>query len=206
MKKSYSNKITNEELFQLIKNDDQIAFSELYNRFWDKLYNIACNKLYDNYLAEDVIQELFADLWKRRCILDIKTSANAYLATALKYRIIKARLRQAKENDQKVEIEKYDISDGTYSAQDNLSFLELKDKLEVLIKHLPEKCQLVYRLNREEGLSSRLISEKLNLSQKTVESHLYRALKSLKDGLLVIAFQLYALKLKIYKFNCSVSS
>ena len=64
-----------------------------------------------------------------------------------------------------------------------LEFDELKSRLETLVSNLPEKCRLVYKLSREQGLSQKQIAREYGISEKTVEAHIGKALKALRTGL-----------------------
>src|SRR5690606_20425787 len=74
---------SDEELIELIRDGDEIAFSTLYNRYWDKLYSIAYNRLYDEMEAEEVIQELFLSIWNRRQQLEIRSTLSGYLSVSV---------------------------------------------------------------------------------------------------------------------------
>lgn len=171
--------ISDEQLFSLIKDGVTEAFTEIYNRYWDKLFAVAANKLGDSFLAQEVVQELFVDVWRRRETIELQKSANIYLAAALKYKVINARLYRKKETENLHKWQEYS-ADSTIHSQEPLGFEELKAQLEALVTNLPEKCQLVYRLSRDEGYTHKEIASQLNISEKTVESHLTRALKILR--------------------------
>lgn len=173
---------TDEEIFALISEDNATAFEIIYDRYWKRLFVVATNKLGDVYEAEDVVQELFIELWRNRKNTQIIHTVNTYLASALKYKILRSRIKRDKKE---IELNNYA---STKKEQDNepeeyLTFEELQTKLDTLVNTLPEKCRLVYKMNKEDGMSSEEISEELNLSKRTVESHLYRAMKTLKNGL-----------------------
>jgi len=172
---------TDAELLVLLKENNPKAFTEIYNRYWDKLYVVAGNKLGDLFQAQEIVQEIFLDLWRRREKLSVIENLNAYLATALKYKVINFRHKRTVE--QKYVDHAKQADEQSYSMENYLQFEELKSKLERLVAKLPEKCQMVYKLSREEGLSQKEIAKKLEITEKTVEAHLTRALKSLKSGL-----------------------
>ena len=69
------------------------------------------------------------------------------------------------------------------STEDWLEFEELKSRLELLVSNLPEKCRLVYKMSRENGMSQKQIAEEFCISEKTVEAHIGKALKVLRTGL-----------------------
>ncbi|SEM30371.1 Sigma-70 region 2 [bacterium A37T11] len=79
---------TDEELLSAIGEGQYTAFTELYNRYWRKLFVVASNKLKDSAVAEELTQNIFADIWARRENLQIHNNFQAYLAVALKYKVI----------------------------------------------------------------------------------------------------------------------
>lgn len=177
---------SDEELLQLLKDGNPKAFTAIYNRYWDKLYVVAANKMSDLYQAQELVQEIFLDIWKRRAAITLNSSLNAYLATALKYKIINWRHRKSIEQRY---VDHAKVADEQeYSMENYLQFEELKAKLERLVAKLPEKCQLVYKLSRDEGLSQKEIAKQLDITEKTVEAHLTRALKVLRSGLRMILY------------------
>ncbi|HAK28549.1 MAG TPA: RNA polymerase sigma-70 factor, partial [Sphingobacterium sp.] len=74
-------------------------------------------------------------------------------------------------------------ADFDNSTEDWLQFEELRVRLDQLVSELPEKCQLVFKLSREEGLTYKQIAEHMNISVKTVETQLSRALKKIRAGI-----------------------
>ena len=175
--------LTNEkEVLTRLHNGDKEAFTELYNLYWKKLFSLAAQKLQNLYEAEELVQDIFLDLWKRREELAVEHSLSSYLAASVKYKVINL---LAKRNLQS-RYENYAhslrvISD--LSTEQNLRFEELKEQLLKETAKLPEKCRLVFHLSREEGFSQKQIANKLSISEKTVEAHLSRALRSLRTGL-----------------------
>jgi len=170
-------------LVRYLRKGSDAAFTEIYNRYWKKLFSVAANKLnYDLKLAEELVQDIFLDVWQRRETFEIRSSLSLYLAAAMKYKIIDARLKRKriKEHTEALAAQA-SISDSSTERQ--ISFDELKDELTVLVSNLPEKCQLVYKLSKEWGYSQKEIALRLSISEKTVESHLSRAVKALRLGL-----------------------
>ena len=168
------------ELLMLLKQSNSSAFTEIYNRYWDKLYVVASNKLDDLYTAEEIVQDIFLDIWRRRETLPCAENIGGYLAVALKYKIINIRQRRIIEQRYIDESKVLGIQQ-IYMLENYLQFDELKNRLDDLVAQLPEKCQLIYKLSREEGLPQKRIAEKLGIAEKTVEAHLTRALKAIRS-------------------------
>lgn len=187
---------SDEQLFSLLKDGVAEAFTEIFRRYWDKLYIVAANKLDDKYLAQEVVQELFVDIWERRMTIELRKSVNIYLASALKYKVINARLYRNKEQ-LKRQLLGDDMAGIAELSPEPLRFEELQERLEAVVTGLPEKCQLVYRLSRDEGFTHKQIASQLDISEKTVEQHLTKALKVLRDKFRYFRL-LYALRKKIW--------
>ena len=173
---------TDEKLLELTREDNRVAFTELYERYWKKLFVIAANKLKDIAVAEELTQDILADVWQRRYSIRITTTFSAYLAVAMKYKVIDYLARQSHRN----RYEEYMLINGNRyddSTENWLSFEELRGRLEKLVSALPEKCRVIYQLSREQGYSNKRIATEQSISEKTVEAHLGKALKTIRSRL-----------------------
>ena len=168
------------ELIGLLKQDDQAAFTEIYGRYWKKLFTVAANKIHDLEEAREIVQNVFISLWNRRSELEIKGALSNYLAVSVKYRVINL---LDKQHHHRLYLDSLHGSEVDDSTQEWLQFMELKDRLAVLVSELPEKCRLVFVLSREQGKSQKEIAQQLGISEKTVEGHMTKAIKSLRRGL-----------------------
>lgn len=175
--------LTDHELVDLMKDGEDAAFSEIYNRYWKKLLAVAANKT-DGRVeeAEEIVQDIFVSLWNRRDQLELTSTLENYLAVSVKYRIIKSLARKDRHRQYALQNQHTSAVSGN-PTQDWLEFEELRSRLEVLVAGLPEKCRLVYTLSRENGYSQKQIAEEMSISEKTVEAHLGKALKTLRNGL-----------------------
>lgn len=172
--------LSDEELFYQVRCNSEIAFDELYNRYWDKLFIAAIRPLRSTEDAEEVVHDVFLNIWKLRSQIQINKSLNHYLAAAVKFNVIN-RLRKHRRRElllgQKNNKEEYEEdTTGNYIRE-----RELIAELEEQVKKLPEKCQLVFRMSREENLKSHEIAEKMGVSVNTVDSHLSKALRLLRN-------------------------
>lgn len=169
------------DLVRLLKSNDEYAFTELYNRYWKKLFVIAANRTIRPEDAEEVVQDVFTSLWRRRHSLILTSELAHYLAVSIKYRIIK--MLDKYHNQQRYIDSLVSNQQVDNSTQDWLAFDELREELGRHVQQLPEKCRLVFQLSREEGYSQKQIAETLKISEKTVEAHLGKAFKTLRSKL-----------------------
>jgi RNA polymerase sigma-70 factor (family 1) len=176
--KAYSD----EKLLTLVKVGDHEAFTEIYHRYWKTLLAVAANKTGDIDEAEEIVQNIFVTIWNRRSELEIRTSLKSYLSVSVKYQVMKVLARQNVEAEDLVENPAFRSfqEEASYSI---LEFEELQEQLSELVATLPEKCQLVFKLSRDAGYTHKEIASELGISEKTVEAHLGKALKVLRNGL-----------------------
>lgn len=167
----------NKALLDRLAEDDEAAFSELYQRFWKQLFAIAYNRLQETETAEDVVHDVFAALWFNRHQLQISTLEN-YLATATKYTVfakIKSRMKERGAWEHKITAEP--------SCENMEASFHYKRILELVndeVDKLPEKCRLIFRCSRNEGLTVKQIADRFQISPKTVENQLTKALRRIK--------------------------
>lgn len=179
-------------LIKRLKEDDEAAITIIYNIYWKLLYASAFNILKNKELSEDLVQNIFINLWNNRKQLEIKVSLKSYLYASTRYQVF-AVIRKNKSISQ---IELSDDVDNRIkktSPETKLMFKELIEQINSVIDSLPNKCRKVYKLSREEQLSHKEISQKLNISTKTVENHITKALKTLKTslGYIMVVFILF---------------
>ena len=173
------------ELATMLREADRVstpAFAELYNRYWKKLLVVAFHRLGSMDEAEEVVQEVFYNLWKRRTSLQLITSPATYLATAVKYEVINRLAKIQRLSEYKKHAERTSNASDN-STQEWLRSEEVRTIISDTVKALPEKCRIVYQLSRENGYTQNQIADKLNISSRTVEAHLARAMRSLRTRL-----------------------
>jgi RNA polymerase sigma-70 factor (family 1) len=170
---------SDEQLLNAFKKDDQIAFEQLYHRYWEKLLTIGYIHSKRKEIAEEIVHDVFISLWNRRKTLDIN-NIEAYLATAVKFEVFTF-LR--KELRREILIEGLKIDPET----DDRSSIEarfLKEYLDKKLARLPQKCRLVFTFSRVHEMSNAQIAGQLNVSQKAVEAHITKALRYLRASVL----------------------
>jgi RNA polymerase sigma factor (sigma-70 family) len=125
-----------------LKSDGYAAFTEIYNRYWDKLFAVAYYRLDDELEAEEAVQNVFLNLWKRLDKLELTHSISTYLSVAVKYQgITKLAILRRKQ----LHLNSLSKTDeGIETTANWLSEKELKLQIQTCINQLPEKCRIVF--------------------------------------------------------------
>lgn len=173
------NLYSDQQLAALLRSGDDAAFHLIYIRYWKKLLAVATNRLGDFNQAEELMQDIFMNLWLRREDFTLKLGFDNYFAVAVKFQVINRRAKRARESERNKGFAA--ASTELSPAIDNRFDLEfLQAQLEEAVNALPKKCQLVFRMSREQELSNKEIAAELNISEKGVEKHMTSALKVLR--------------------------
>lgn len=171
--------LTDHDLLAFLKEGREEAFNEIYHRYWEKLLATGYHYTQHKEFAEEIVHDVFLRLWTQRAAVEIH-SLSAYLATAVKFSVFKALLKEKRRSQIRARLPQSEL---IASDNEKIEARFLKDYFEGIIETLPEKCRIVFRYSREESLSLAEIATRMNISQKTVESHMTRALKTLRHGL-----------------------
>jgi RNA polymerase sigma-70 factor (family 1) len=176
------NQYTDNELYTLFSQGKEAAFTQLYTRYWKSMLYKAMLKLEDADEAEDVVQETLLDIWKSGGRLQIRHSFSTYLAAALRYKILERLAIRRQQYCRPVsDIGEIELADD--ATRHWLDFADRQEEIESAVQALPEKCQLVFRLSREQGLTDGEIAKQLSVTRKTVEAHISKALKHLRTSI-----------------------
>jgi RNA polymerase sigma-70 factor (family 1) len=175
---------TDEVLLLQLRKGSSSAFEKIYHRYWKQLLAIAFHHVGNKVPAEEAVQEVFTSLWLRREQVVIGALSN-YLATAVKFTVFSQLLKDTRRRrllDQYYSAETEVYSDEWMHAR----FLE--EYLQGVVEQLPEKCRLVFIYSRQEGMTIAEIADKMNISVKTAEAHLTKALSRLRESLKKVYF------------------
>lgn len=181
--------LPDDKLCLLLKQGDEKALQQIIGRYWEPLYKMAANTLDDFPLCEDIVQELFIRLWDKRESLDFTYSLKAYLFASVRYEVYRQVKRQMQFATEK-ETSELSCSEK-YNPQNQMEYHELMESVEKIVQRLPERCQHIYQLSREQQLSHKEIASRLNISPKTVESQLTIALRRIRVGLTKVLFSIF---------------
>ena len=164
------------ELVSLISKDDEAAFDELFERYWEAMVHIAYALMKDSEMSKDCVQGVFVSLWARRHDLKVD-NIRAYMFRAVKLKVFE-QLRKGKIRQEHLDRMKFVTTIN--NVEELMAHDELKKKLEEGLSTLPEKSRQVFELRRFEELSNKEISDRLGISLKTVEGHMTKAIKKLR--------------------------
>ncbi len=154
-------------------------FSKLFNKYYKKLYNYAFKVTKEKIISEEVVQDSFIKLWENfEKIKEVDRSIEAYLMITLKNKIIDY---YRKSQTQIKHINLYTDNKETELNID--AQWELTDKIDLIYSKLPEKTVEIFKLSRDKGLTYQEISVHKNISIKTVELHISKALTTFRKDL-----------------------
>lgn len=172
--------LLDDDTLVLLARKDQKAFSEIYQRYYPLLLNIAIKRLEIKQLAEDLVQEIFLSLYQKIERLEISCSIKAYLNKAIRFKISNEYRSKSVRMKYCKNVFSMGISKNDFSI---LEVKELSHKVDSVYAQLPHKCRQVFLLSRLEGLSQKDISRKLDISLSTVEKHIGKALRIFREEL-----------------------
>lgn len=172
-----------QDLIDRLKTGDIEAFDQIYNYFSHKLFSFVIRILKNEAEAEEIVQEVFVKIWEARGTLGDYKLLNSFIFT-IAYNQSISLIRKRINNQKYIEqLKYYSVIQNSPTAISEIEFDELSGILEKLIGNLPERQQEVFLLHREKGMTYPQIAEKLGISKNTVENHMSKALKYLRENL-----------------------
>lgn len=173
-------------LFREIQEGRQASFNELFLSYYERLVVFAMQYVKQREPAEEIASELFVKLWIKRNDLQVILKPEVYLYVsvrnaALNYCRNIARFTAVSMNDHEQYQQENNVIDNYNSS--SLEQSELISLLNRAIDGLPDRQKLIFRLVKEDGLKCREVAEILNISTRTVENQVYKAVKTLADSL-----------------------
>jgi RNA polymerase sigma-70 factor, ECF subfamily len=168
-----------------VRAGDAQALEVLFRAFYGPLCGFAYRYTAERALAEELVQDVFAELWTRRAELEVQGSARSYLFAAVRNRALNLRKRQAMERDwERDEAQVRALHPAAPRIDQALEARELRDRLDAAIESLPERCRLVMHLRWREQMSYAAIADVMGISAKGVEIQLSRGLRVLRERFL----------------------
>ncbi len=170
------------DIIRRIRQGDKQEFEKLFRSSYVSLVRYAKTFVKDHDTSEEIVQDLFFRLWNERQKLKIKSSLTGYLFRSVHNRALhhlehqKVVSRHAGEMAAATELTAEPVTEAIY-------YNELQSKVAGVIERLPERCRLIFRMSRFEGLKYNEIADKLAVSLKTVEGDMGKALREFRKAL-----------------------
>jgi RNA polymerase sigma-70 factor (ECF subfamily) len=181
-------------LHKSIKDDEkewpaenrEAYFEALFRTYYKQLCRFSFRIVHDKDKAEDVVQTCFINLWQKKDVLIIQSTFKSYLFRSVYNRSINEYARSKKIINEDISV----LSEASGSVSDDPLLLmqaeETQKKIDLAIAAMPDGCRTVFMLSREEQLSYKEIAEMLQISVKTVENQMGKALRILREHLFLL--------------------
>lgn len=167
---------------QALSEGDTNTFEMLFRTYYQPLCNYAYTFLHDREDAEEIVQSTFMLVWEKRDTLAIRTSVKPYLYAMVRNACLNV-LKHEKIK-QRYAGEEIAVAERSHdSVSHAIASNELEVRIREAMEELPEQCRLVFKLSRFEELRYAEIADQLNISIKTVENHMGKALKIMREQL-----------------------
>ena len=168
---------TDKELLEIFNQDRSAGIELIFRQYYETLCHSAIRITKEQSSAEDIVQEVLYELYKRTYELNVDS-----LVGYLKRSIYNRSINKVKSRRDYIEADEvnYELGSDEINSQEQMEYSELENFLNRVIEALPEKCRLVFVLNRFEQLSYKEVAAKLDISVKTVENQMSKALRILR--------------------------
>ncbi len=177
---------SDEQLAALLKEDDEQAFAELYNRYWPVLWRFAANSMKRSDDAKDIVQDVFTKLWLKRTTLTIHTALRPFLYRMTLHTVID-NATKTKDFEGFADALRREMCAGVNTTEQLIYEKELIRCFEAGLDQVPPKARKVFELSRMDQLSHQEISTELDISRETVKSQMKVAIKILRKSLHLLA-------------------
>lgn len=170
-------------LFDCVKRNDRLALNTLFTRYYTKLCAFASGYVKSKDDAEEIVSDVFVNLWKGRHSIKVKSSLRAYLYTSAKHEAF-AKMKRRQNNI--VSIDDIPMSPqfiDDYGPLEALVFSEMENHLQGAIDNLPPRCKQIFIMKWAEGLTYKEISEILGVAEKTVENQVIKAFELVRQSI-----------------------
>ena len=163
-----------------LKDGDEFYFRKVFDQYHQKLYFFILYKTKSEYIAEEVVQMAFTKLWKCRHTLQEEYAISTQLFRIANTILIDFLRKYNNKDAVTARLDVVNIEKGVDSTNEKMSGAELQKRIADAVNDLPPVRKQVFEMSREQGMSYREIAETLSVSSKTVEAHIYKALKQIK--------------------------
>ena len=173
---------TESNIIHEISAGSEKAFEHLFRKHYSSLCGYAAKYVWDLDQAEEIVQDLFYNLWNKKNNLSVDLSIEAYLFRAVRNACLNYLKHQKVRQQHADSVKRNPLSDSN-AGEDPLETLELQNKIDEVVDALPPERKKIFQMSRYEGLKYKEIADQLGLSVKTVEAQMGKALKMLRENL-----------------------
>lgn len=173
---------TDKELVAKLRQGEEAALSEIYERYWGRLFTVAANRLGNAQEAEECVQDVLYKLWRLKDTLYVENDdLSAYLAVGMRNQIFNRRLKRHRE---RLRAAGYEVNDTKQPSPEQLLIAqELQERIDQTINDLPSQCRIVFELSKKEGKTIKQMADQLGISENTVKYHLKKANRDIRGNL-----------------------
>jgi RNA polymerase sigma-70 factor (ECF subfamily) len=188
-------KFTDDDLLDRLKNDDHLAFTEIFNRYSQLLYAHAYNKLRVESDARDVLQDMFMKFWDKRGTLEQGNNLAGYLFVAMRNTILNLLKSKSRVTLYADDFTKANADSGIYTDT-LIREKQFSAMIESEIANLPPRMRAVFEMRRKENLSNKEVAARLGITESTSADQMKKAVRILKNRIGLVWLVLYYLNLK----------
>ncbi|HET6256198.1 MAG TPA: RNA polymerase sigma-70 factor [Puia sp.] len=167
-----------------LKDGGEFSFRQVFDQYHQKLYFFVLYKTRSEYIAEEVVQMTFTKLWQSRQTLQEEYAISTQLFRIANTILIDFLRKYSNKEAVTARLDVVDIEKGVDSTNDKMRGAELQKRISEAVNDLPPVRKQVFEMSREQGMSYREIAATLSVSSKTVETHIYKALKQIKKHII----------------------
>jgi RNA polymerase sigma-70 factor (family 1) len=166
-----------------IANNDQLAYRQLFIMYYDKLFRFAIGFTKNKELAEEIVSDVFINIWRRRSTIENISNLKLYLYVSAKNITFNYLAKLHRENFTDIDAVEIELEAPFSDPGEAMITREMNSKLKAAIGQLPPKCKLIFKLIKEDGLSYKQTARLLHLSVSTVENQLAIAIKKIAGAI-----------------------
>lgn len=174
---------SNQELLLLLREGNQVAFYNIYERYCKRLYGFVLRYIKQEADAEEIVQEVFIKVWEARAKIDVYSSFESFLFT-IAYNatisLFRKRVTEKKYLEHLMSLQQFE---NAPDVTNEIHFNELNERLHTLLNELTPRQKEIFQLSREDGLTHEEIAQKLNISVATVKKHISNTLAFLRSNM-----------------------
>ena len=182
---------------------DEQALESLFRDHFIGLCQFATGYVKDDGVAKEIVQDAFVNLWEKRDSIDLSKSVKSYLSTAVRNKCLNYLRDNKKFSSSLLELENLS-NDTAYDQPDNLVESDLRRQITLAVRELPEKCREIFELSRFQHLKYQQIADQLQISVKTVETQMSKALQHMRIRLAEYLTLIFVLISLFHHFTISL--